>query len=62
MACFVDLVTFRTGHGGVVGIMGTDSLKTINRMALCTFGNMAVLFVLLQALFNRKPGGDETDA
>lgn len=62
VACLVDIVTFRPGQGGVIGILGTDSLNMTNRCGLCTVSNMAVLFVLLQVLQTRKPDGDETDA
>ena len=62
VACVVDIVTFRTDHGGVIGILGTDSLGKTNRFGLCTISNMAVLFVLMQAFHTRKPRDDETDA
>ena len=62
VACLVDIVTFRTGQGGVIGILGTDSLNKTNRWGLCTVSNMAVLVVLIQALRTRKPADDETDA
>ena len=60
VACFVDVVTFRPDHGGAIGLLGTDPHPE-GRAGLCTVSNMAVLFVLLQALHTRKPADDETD-